>query len=117
MPLPMGACSIGGVTLLVPLPEAYLPLPVAEVIEEITHIPYSNINVVDSGGLGVSRWQSPVKVASGDRATFEALNGQTGLTFVLYGVTQGPARLTITSASVFAAGPDIHYRYDVDIIF
>lgn len=112
-----GACSIGGVTFHVLLTSDYLPLPVTEVIEEITHIPYSNINIVDSGGLGISRWQGSVKVASGDRAAFEALQGTTGVTFVLYGVTMGPARMTITSATVFAASADTFYRYDVDIIY
>lgn len=117
MPPIFGTCSIGGIVFRVPLPGTYLPLPVTEVVEEITHIPYSTINVVDSGGLGVSRWQSPVKVDSDDRTAFEAMNGQTGLTFILYGTELGPARLMITSASVWAASAEVHYLYDVDIIF
>lgn len=115
MPSGFGAASIGGVAFHIRESEQdFFPLPIQEVIDEITHIPYSDINIVDHGGKGPYRLQTVVVVEPADRAGFEAMNGVVG-TLVLYGTTIGDAKMKITAASAHSLL--LQYRYAIELIW
>jgi hypothetical protein len=56
----------------------YADVPPPERIEEVAHVPYSAINIVDDGGDGMRDWEIPIIVAAADVAAMEANRGQTG---------------------------------------
>lgn len=115
MPVGFGEVSFGGAVLHVfESTPGFFPLPVQEVIEEETHVPYSDTTVVDDGGLGPHKWGASVRVPDHAHAGFEALNG-TRDTFILYDDNKGTAKLKILSAAVYAALSE--YRYSIEVVW
>lgn len=110
----LGACSFAGIGVHVVLPSSFIPLPFQEVIEAETHIPYSDITIIDHGGLGPWRFRATVDVAPADKVAFEAANGTTG-TVVLYGTSRGTGKLKIFNAQVFI--DTTIYRYEIELVF
>lgn len=56
----------------------YPDVPPPERVEEVAHIPYSAVNIVDDGGDGLRDWEAVVIVAAAQVAGIEAARGQTG---------------------------------------
>ena len=109
-----GAASFAGIAFHVLLPDNFVPQPFQEVIDAETHIPYSDITIIDHGGLGPWKFAALVKIAPADKAAFEAANGDTG-TVILYGTTMGTGKLRIRGATALFDASE--YRYDIELVF
>lgn len=108
-----GTVSAGGVLIHVLVPDGFVPLPVAEVIEARTHVPYGNNTVIDDGGLGPKTLPARARVDPDDRITFESLNGFV-VDLLVYG-TAYTGKLYIKSASGLKDGS--LFNYDIELVF
>ncbi len=112
MPTGFGAATVNGIAIhIFESEQSFFPDAVQEVIEEITHIPFSNINIRDNGGLGPTILAVRLRVAPADKTAFEALNGQL-VALVYYGGSI-TAKLKITAKAIHALMQE--YRYGVEL--
>ena len=59
-------------------PDGFVPRPVRTLIYSIEHIPYSDRDVIDRGGLSYPQYRATIIVLAANVAAFEALLGVQG---------------------------------------
>lgn len=70
------AYTFGGVAFGLQTSDGMVALPEKKANVNVEHIPYSDDDVMDIGGLSVPSFKGPIIVLAANRAAFEALLGE-----------------------------------------
>lgn len=90
------ATTFGGLAFGIVTTDGFVPLPERALVRSVEHVPFSDIDIDESGGRGQQTLRVPVRIAFSALASWRALLG-TVATLVIDGTGYGSMRLAALS--------------------